>query len=131
MSAAADGAAAGAGEARGGAVGAGGALGASRSAGGQARGGSGRPGVTGWRRLNVLRRIGYDESAATLGDFTTTWRVIPLAVIAIGLGVLSAFLAKALLWLIAAFTNLFFYQRLSAAPVSPAEHHLGLFVVLV
>jgi H+/Cl- antiporter ClcA len=57
--------------------------------------------------------------------------VIPLSVVGIALGVLSALLAKALLALIAVFTNLFFFQRLSAAAVSPADNHLGYAVILV
>src|SRR5919202_4586661 len=85
-----------------------------------------------WRRsLGLVRRIGYDEEAGQLGDFTTTWRVIPLSALAIVIGVLSAFIALALLRLIALFTNLFFYQRLSFAAATPAEHHLGPLVVAV
>ena len=66
-----------------------------------------------------------------LGDFTTTWRVIPISLVAIGIGILSAFVALALLRLIGLFTNLFFYQRWSSAFVSPAGHHLGPIVILV
>ena len=62
--------------------------------------------------IGALRRLGYDDTAAELGDFTTTWRVVPLSVLAIGLGVLSAFVALALLSLIGLFTNLFYYARL-------------------
>jgi len=46
-------------------------------------------------------------------------------------GVLSAFVALALLRLIGLFTNLFFYLRWSTAFVSPAGNHLGAIVVLV
>ncbi|HEV2383489.1 MAG TPA: chloride channel protein, partial [Terriglobia bacterium] len=66
-----------------------------------------------------------------LGDFTTTWRVIPISLVAIGIGILSAFVALALLRLIGLFTNLFFYQRWSSTFVSPAGHHLGPIVILV
>jgi len=69
--------------------------------------------------------------ADELGDFTTSWRVIPIAGLAIVIGVLAAFVAWALLQLIGVFTNLFFFQRWSTAMVSPAGHHLGPFVVLV
>ncbi len=72
-----------------------------------------------------------DESASALGDFTTTWRVIPVSLIAIGIGVLSAFVALALLRLIGLFTNLFFYFRWNSSFVSPANHHLGPFVIFV
>ena len=55
-----------------------------------------------------------------LGDFTTTSRVIPITLLAIGIGIFSAFVALALLRLIGIFTNLFFYQRWGTALVSPA-----------
>ena len=64
-----------------------------------------------------------------LGDFTANRRIVPIALIAIAVGVLSAFVALALLELIALFTNLFFFQRWSTAGASPAGHHLGLFVI--
>jgi H+/Cl- antiporter ClcA len=60
-----------------------------------------------------------------VGDFTTTRRVIPIAVLAVVIGVASAFVALALLRLIALFTNLFFFHRWSIAAASPAEHALG------
>jgi len=66
-----------------------------------------------------------------LGDFTTTWRVIPISFLAIGIGILSAFVALALLRLIGIFTNLFFYQRWSSNLSSPAGNHLGPLVILV
>ncbi len=66
-----------------------------------------------------------------LGDFTTTTRVLPIALLACIIGAISAFVAAGLLRLIAFFTNVFFFQRLSFANVSPAEHHLGYAVVLV
>jgi len=56
-------------------------------------------------------RLENEEAPSALGDFTTTWSVIPLSLVAIGIGVLSAFVALALLRLIGLFTNLFFYQR--------------------
>ena len=68
---------------------------------------------------------------AQLGDFTTTRRVLPLSLLAMGIGVLASYVAWALLALIGLFTNLFFYQRWSTAFVSPAGHHLGPWVVLV
>jgi chloride channel protein, CIC family len=66
-----------------------------------------------------------------LGDFTTSSRVLPIAGLAVVIGVFAAFVAAALLALIAFFTNLFFYQRLSVAAVSPVGHHLGPFVIVV
>jgi H+/Cl- antiporter ClcA/predicted transcriptional regulator len=67
----------------------------------------------------------------TLGDFTTNWRVIPISGLAIVIGVVSAYVALALLRLIGFFTNIFFYGRIRWDLVSPAGHHLGYWVVLV
>jgi H+/Cl- antiporter ClcA len=66
-----------------------------------------------------------------LGDFTTTARVIPIAGLAVAIGVVAAYVAAALLKLIGFFTNLFFFQRIGTALVSPAGHHLGPWVILV
>src|SRR5437763_5477894 len=74
---------------------------------------------------------GHEDALHTLGDFTTTSRVLLLSCLAIGIGVLSAFVALALLRLIGLFTNLFFFQRWDTALVSPAGHTLGVFVVCV
>ena len=71
------------------------------------------------------------DPAAELGDFTTTTRVVVISIIAIAIGVLSAFVAKWLLALIGFFTNLFFFGRLSATFISPATNHLGPYVILV
>ena len=73
----------------------------------------------------------HGDSPQKLGDFTTTTRVVPLSLLAIGIGVLSTFVAWALLHLIAFFTNVFYYGRLSTAPVSPGGNHLGWLAVLV
>lgn len=70
-------------------------------------------------------------SADEPGDFTTTWRVLPISGLAIVIGVVSAYVAVALLRLIGFFTNLFFYGRIGTSMVSPAGHHWGYFVVLV
>ena len=66
-----------------------------------------------------------------LGDFTTNLSVLPISLLAIGIGALSAFVALGLLRLIGLFTNLFFYGRWKSSLVSPAQHHLGVLVVLV
>ena len=66
-----------------------------------------------------------------LGDFTTTPRVALIGAMAVGIGLICAYVALALLTLIGLFTNLFFYQRWNTALVSPAGHHLGPFVVVV
>jgi len=62
----------------------------------------------------------------TLGDFTTNWRVIPISGLAIVIGVVSAYVALALLRLIGFFTNLFFYGRLRMDLVSPAALNMPL-----
>jgi CIC family chloride channel protein len=69
--------------------------------------------------------------SSALGDFTTTWSVIPLTLVAIGIGVLSAFVALGLLRLIGLFTNLFFYLRWSSTFASPSGNHLGPIVIVV
>ena len=72
----------------------------------------------------------HKQSSQKLGDFTTTARVVPISLLAIGIGILSTFVAWALLRLIA-FFNAFYYGRISTALVSPAGNHLGWFSVLV
>ena len=66
-----------------------------------------------------------------LGDFTATPRMITISGIAIFIGLVSAFVALALLKLIGLFTNLFFFGRWSAMLVSPAGNHLGWLEILV
>jgi CIC family chloride channel protein len=71
------------------------------------------------------------DAAEALGDFTATPRLIWLSLLAVVIGIVSAVVAKALLALIALSTNLFYLQRWSIAAVRPADHHLGVFSVLV
>src|SRR5499426_1629428 len=66
-----------------------------------------------------------------LGDFTATWRLVPMSLAAMGIGLLAAFVALALLKLIGLCTNLFFFQRWDTALVSPAANRLGVFEVFV
>lgn len=66
-----------------------------------------------------------------LGDFTTTLRVLPISALAIGIGVLCAYVALALLRLIGLFTNIFYYGQWSTKLISPAGNHLGWYSVLV
>ena len=68
---------------------------------------------------------------SSLGDFTATRRMVPISLIAIAIGALSAVVALALLKLIGLFTNLFFFQRWHTEMASPAQHDLGWLVVLV
>jgi H+/Cl- antiporter ClcA len=73
----------------------------------------------------------HGSTLEELGDFTTTVRVIPISVMAILIGALGAFVAWFLLRLIGLFTNIFYYQRISTAFVSPAGNHLGVYAILV
>ena len=66
-----------------------------------------------------------------LRDFSTDRRVVVLSALAFPIGIVSAFVAAALVWLIAVITNLAYYQRFSSAFVSPAGHRLGAWSVLV
>jgi len=67
----------------------------------------------------------------TLGDFTTTPRVLVISALALVIGAVCAFVALALLRLIGLFTNLFYYGRWNSALVSPVGNHLGWLSVLV
>ena len=71
------------------------------------------------------------NGAEELGDFTTTVRVIRIAAISIGIGIVATYVAWLLLRLIGLFTNLFYYQRWDTALSSPAGNHLGVFAVVV
>jgi len=64
-------------------------------------------------------------------DFGLDRRVLFLAGIAVVIGGISTVAAFVLLNLIRFFTNLFFFQTLSLADRSPAQHTLGLLVILV
>src|SRR5207247_1580031 len=88
-----------------------------------------RPRRRGGRGVGMRARA-EPRGAAALGDFTATWRVVPMALAGVGIGVLAAYVALALLRLIGLFTNLFFFQRWDSALVSPAGSTLGPLVVL-
>ena len=78
-----------------------------------------------------MRAGAEPRGAAALGDFTATSRVVPMALAGVGIGVLAAYVALALLRLIGLFTNLFFFQRWDSALVSPAGNTLGPLGILV
>ncbi len=78
-----------------------------------------------------LRQAKETARVEELGDFTTTSRVIGISTLAIGIGIVSAYVALVLLRLIGIFTNLFFFQRWGTAMVSPAANHLGYWEILV
>ncbi len=50
----------------------------------------------------------------TLGDFTADVRILPISLMAIGIGMMSSGIAWILLKLINLFTNLFYYQRFTS-----------------
>jgi CIC family chloride channel protein len=77
-----------------------------------------------------VRRTASDI-AQELGDFTATPRLLTISAFAVGIGIVSAFVALGLLRLIALFTNIFFFQRITAAAAEPEPHHLGPFVIIV
>src|SRR5437870_2810527 len=83
------------------------------------------------RRSRAIGPPEGDGPPAELGDFTTTGRVVPISILAIGIGVLSAWVALGLLRLIGLFTNLFFFGRWRTALVPPAGNQLGALEVLV
>ena len=66
-----------------------------------------------------------------LADFSTNRRVLLLSALAVPIGVIGAFVAKALIWLIAVFTNAAFFLRLSSEPVMLQGQHFGAWGVAV
>jgi CIC family chloride channel protein len=66
-----------------------------------------------------------------LGDFTTSPRVLPVCVLAIGIGLIATLVAWVLLKLIGFVTNLAYYHQLSTAFVSPAGNTLGVYAIAV
>ncbi len=85
-----------------------------------------------WQKAILkLSQFGDGETSDKLGDFTTAPRMLILALMAIVIGIVSAFIALILLKLIGFFTNLFFFQRFGTSLVSPAGNTLGLLEVLV
>jgi chloride channel protein, CIC family len=66
-----------------------------------------------------------------LGDFTADRRVLLLTAMAIVIGAVSAFVAYALLWLIAVITNIAFFGRFSSTLTPPSHNHLGPWILVV
>ncbi len=88
--------------------------------------------VRGLRRsTRAIDDRGTHQKSDELGDFTTSPRMLLISAIAIGIGLIGAVVAVALLRLIGLFTNLFFYQRLDTTLVSPAGNKLGAWEVIV
>jgi H+/Cl- antiporter ClcA/predicted transcriptional regulator len=80
---------------------------------------------------NFARSVRSYFSPEVLGDYTIRPRTLLICGIAICIGAVCAVIALVLLRLIGLFTNIFFYQRLSTAFVSPANNTLGPFVIIV
>ena len=83
------------------------------------------------RLAHWARHLENDELPGNLGDFIRTTRLVPMSLLALVVGSLSALVALALLRLIGLITNLLFFQRWNTALVSPAGNHLGLLVIAV
>jgi H+/Cl- antiporter ClcA/predicted transcriptional regulator len=64
-----------------------------------------------------------------LGDFTADARILVLTAMAGAIGVVSAFVALALLRLIGFFTHLFYFHDFGTSMVSPEGHRLGLWAL--
>lgn len=71
------------------------------------------------------------EHEASLADYRTTHRVLLMCGMSVIVACLGTLAAKALLWLIAVITQLAFFHTWSSVVVSPKDHALGAWVVLV
>ena len=81
---------------------------------------------------DISKPLSREESPADLsGDFRTDKRMLLLSLLAIPIGVIGALVAKLLFWLIAAITNLCFFQRFSTQPLLPEQNHLGWWLPVV
>lgn len=72
-----------------------------------------------------------DRVEDRLADFSRDRRILLIALMALVVGVVSAFVAYGLVWLIAIITNVSFYQKVSSVFQSPDHNHLGSLVILV
>lgn len=82
-------------------------------------------------RPSWFERLFPEGPPPRAGDFTATRRMLPIAALAVLIGILAGFVARALLALIGLFTHLFFYRRVAFDLASPAGHSLGAWVVAV
>ena len=71
------------------------------------------------------------EAASHGGDFARHHRLMRLSAFALVIGVISTGGAILLLGAIRLFTNAFFFQTISLAQRSPADNHLGAYVILI
>jgi chloride channel protein, CIC family len=73
----------------------------------------------------------HSASPSRLGDFSTNARLLLLTPMAALVGIISALVAYALVWLIGVITNLVYYQRFSPHLVSPADNRLGVVAIFI
>src|SRR5438128_11854491 len=83
----------------------------------------------GWLHCHFM--TGNLQPDDRLGDFTADRRVLTLTGMAALIGVISPFVALALLRLIGFFTHLFYYHAIDSRLVSPADNRLGVWALLV
>ncbi len=74
---------------------------------------------------------GLNQRNRDLKEAPVNKRVLYLSIQAVINAVCIGFIAKGLVYLIDGITNLCFYGKFSFAPSSPAQNHLGLFVIFV
>ncbi|HEU5368828.1 MAG TPA: chloride channel protein, partial [Ktedonobacterales bacterium] len=84
-----------------------------------------------WRQRASQEGKSIVQRVREPGDFTADARLLWLSLLAVVVGLVCAVIALVLLSLIGFFTNLFFYQKLSFAFVSPADNAIGPWVILV
>jgi chloride channel protein, CIC family len=82
-------------------------------------------------RQGMVDRDSVDYRAEKGIEASANFRMLLVSITAAVLGVIAGFIAFGLLKLIAFFTNLFFYQRLSLEEVSAQHNSLGPWVVVV
>lgn len=80
--------------------------------------------------MNIQKEMALPELGRA-GDFSTDTRVVFISVLALAIGAISTVVAKVLVWLIAAITNLIFFQTYSPTLQSLENHKLGIWVILV
>ncbi|WP_236031135.1 chloride channel protein [Ktedonospora formicarum] len=88
-----------------------------------------------WRKSTLSdkesKQANNRQAKEHLSDFTTTPRMLLIALIALCIGVISTFVALLLLKLIGLCTNLFFYLRWNTEIANPAGSPFGLFIIFV
>jgi CIC family chloride channel protein len=83
--------------------------------------------------LPVAPSLGATLNAAHVPHHTVfvDRRVVQITLVALLIGLVAGLIAQGLMRLIAFITNLSFYGRLTTDSVSPADNHLGIFVIVV